>query len=210
MKKMKSTVLKLEDKKKALVLVAHPDDEVIWMGGTIMRYDDVEWTVVSLCRNGDKDREPKFRRVCDKLGVRGVMDDVEDDDKMSLEESVAIFKKAILKNTKNKLFDICFTHNKNGEYGHARHKGVYLAVKELIGAGIFPVKEVFYFDYKKLDRKILPMVPESNCSHILELTHKEYAQKRKIVAEMYGYPYDGIDVNLCPNVEAFKKERVKN
>ena len=45
--------------KKALIIVAHPDDETIWMGGTILKYTELEWTIYSLCRASDKDREPK-------------------------------------------------------------------------------------------------------------------------------------------------------
>ena len=30
-------------------------------------------------------------------------------------------------------------------------------------------------------------------------------KNEKLWRKIYGYPYDGIDVNLCTNVEAFKE-----
>ena len=39
--------------KEALVIVAHPDDETIWMGGTILKNKNWKWTILSLCRASD-------------------------------------------------------------------------------------------------------------------------------------------------------------
>ena len=49
--------------RKAAVIVAHPDDEIIWCGGTILMNPDLQWTVLVLCRGNDADRAPKFYRV---------------------------------------------------------------------------------------------------------------------------------------------------
>jgi hypothetical protein len=197
--------LRLNEKSTALCLVAHPDDEVIWMGGTIMRNPNLDWTVFSLCRRSDADREPKFRKVAAELNAKGMIEDFNDEDGMSLEESIPGIKELIVKTVGEEKFDYFFTHGENGEYGHIRHIGTHIAVKELINEGKLKAKETFFFNYKKINRKILPMVPADDSDCILELKPKEYERKRMIVAEMYGYPYEGVDVNLCTNIEAFKQ-----
>ena len=56
---------------RAAVIVAHPDDETLWCGGTILLHPDWAWEVVSLCRASDPDRAPKFGRALDALGACG-------------------------------------------------------------------------------------------------------------------------------------------
>ncbi len=197
--------IKLTKKKRAVVIVAHPDDETIWMGGTILLNPYLDWLVYSICRASDNDRKPKFFRVCHQLKVKGMIDDFDDDGNIDLLKSVLPIKKLITKRLGTEKIDYLFTHGQNGEYGHVRHLGVNYAVKQLLKDGMLQPKAVFYFNYKKNLKDRYPlMIPKKDSDFLIKLPRKIYQQKRKIVAEMYGYPYDGVDVNYCVNEEAFK------
>ena len=65
-------------KKTVAIIVAHPDDEILWAGGTILTHPDCELFVVSLCRGNDNDRAPKFFKALKVLKAKGrigVLDD---------------------------------------------------------------------------------------------------------------------------------------
>ena len=194
--------MKLRDNKKALVVIAHPDDETIWMGGTIARNKKIAWTIFSLCRASDRDRAPKFSRVCEYYGAQSIIADLDDDGKLNLEEAKKEAKRIILEKIDFDEFDYIFTHGANGEYGHERHVAVHLAIDELIKKKKINPETVFYFNYVK--NKDNSLKPDSN-SVINQLSEKELSEKKRVVAEMYGYSPNGIDVGYCTNPEAFKK-----
>lgn len=140
------------------------------------------------------------------IKAKGIIEDLDDENKLSVKQTIPIIKKLILKHTKNQKFSCLFTHNANGEYGHQRHKGTNIAIKELVKSKKINIEQVFVFDYVKAGQNELPLMTAGiNAEIKVPITKKNFAKKRKIVAEMYGYPYDGIDVNLCPNPEAFSK-----
>lgn len=197
--------LKLTSRARALVIVAHPDDETIWMGGTILGNPQADWTIFSLCRASDADRAPKFARACDRYGAKPIITDLEDEDKLGIKKSAQEAKNLILKNIAPRKFDYIFTHGQNGEYGHPKHKAVYLAVWELINKKKILPKAVFYFNYKKAAASRRPSMEAKKDSDILvPLSKAVFKEKKRIQAEIHGYAPDGIDVGLCTNPEAFK------
>lgn len=197
--------LKSDKKIKALVIVAHPDDETIFMGGTILRYPKIDWTIFSLCRASDADRAPKFKRVCKNYGAKGIITDLEDEDRLSIKKTIPIIKKNILGKVGKKEFDFIFTHGENGEYGHPRHLGVYQVVKELLRENGLKAKATFYFNYKKISRKeFSPFTLKKDSDILTKLSKGEFSKKKKIMTNIYGFSADGIDTSYCTNPEAFK------
>jgi len=189
---------------KALVVVAHPDDETIWMGGKILREKKWDWTVLSLCRREDPDRKPKFFRVCRELGAHGFISDMEDDhpeeDLRSLDEVVQRIEPV----AHDKRFDVMFTHNSNGEYGHKRHKETHRAVMQMIEGGLIECKELFVFDYVRKEGPFR-CEPYPNAPIKLALTRREHERKKYLIGKVYGFLEDSFEFISCCDAEHFKK-----
>ena len=134
-----------------------------------------------------------------------MMADLDDKGMLSLDDSIGEIEKIISAEIKGEKFDYLFTHGKNGEYGHERHIGAHRAVKNMLKSGRLHAERVFYFNYIKLNRKKHPtMSARAESDYFLALKKNEYEKKREIVAGMYGYAPDGIDVGLCADIEGFK------
>ena len=190
--------------KKALIVVAHPDDETIWMGGTILNNQNLDWTIYSLCRASDTDRAPKFRKVCAMYGAKSIISDLDDEDVLSVGECTKEAEILIKENIASEKIDYLFTHGINGEYGHDRHICVHQAVNNLIKDKIIKPEAVFYFSYKRNKEDKSPLILTGNNSDlILNLDKEIFVEKKRIVSEMYGYPYGGVDVEYCTSPEAF-------
>ena len=193
---------------KALVIVAHPDDETIWMGGTILRNEDWEWTILSLCRKNDPDRVPKYHKVCNLFGARAIISDLDDEHLKPLQ--IKEVENKILENLKDLDYDYIFTHGKNGEYGHLRHKETHLAVTSLVNSKKLQCTKLFYFNYG-LSNQAVPSIPslriptaiKKNADWHLELNQKELNSKRDIIQNKYGFQQLSFETLSCQNLEAF-------
>ncbi len=201
-------------KGRAFVIVAHPDDETIWMGGMILANPKTEWTIFSLCRAEDKDRAPKFRRVCKFLGARAFISDLDDEERLSFHESLPEIRKRIRHEIRGgsddsvgglaraSQFDYVFTHGYNGEYGHPRHKGVNRVVKEMIRRGEIKTRALYNFSYEFDERKNLCRPKEADLC--LKLSPALFRKKQKIINEIYGFGKRAFEYRILMKMETFK------
>lgn len=182
---------------KALCIVAHPDDETIWMGGTILINNSWDWLILSLCRKNDLDREPKFRKVCSYYKADCIIGDLDDEILNPLD--IKEIEKIIINHLKTYDFNYIFTHGENGEYGHIRHKETHLAVKNLIGKKQLLSDNVRYFSYSG-------DLPTANNSEFqINLPEKIHNEKLMIISEIYGFNKESFEYICSGKKEAFVK-----
>src|SRR5665647_591278 len=112
--------------KSIAVIVAHPDDETLWAGGTILSHPNHKWFIVCLCRASDTERAARFSNALILLKAQGVMGDLDDGPNQHLLDEKEL-ENEILRLLPNTPFDLIITHDSSGEYTkHLRHEEVNL------------------------------------------------------------------------------------
>jgi LmbE family N-acetylglucosaminyl deacetylase len=184
------------------VIVAHPDDETLWVGGTILKHPSWCWYIISLCRASDADRAPKFHKVVNILGAKGDMGDLDDGpDQEPLQKEVV--QECILKLLPGKHFDLIITHDPSGEYTrHLRHEETSQAVINLWYNKRLFTKELWTFAYEDGGKKYLPK-PKKNAYFYYELPAKIWQKKYQIITDIYGFNNNSFEAQTTPRAEAF-------
>jgi LmbE family N-acetylglucosaminyl deacetylase len=192
----------MPEKAKVVVLVAHPDDETLWAGGTLLMHGGWTTFVGTLCRGGDEDRAPKFYRALDLLGARGAMANL-DDSPGQIPLGADQVQTALLSLLPSRHFDLILTHAPNGEYTrHLRHEEISRSVLHLWASGEIQAKELWLFAYEDEYGRRLPQA-EDKAQVVVDLSDEVWAVKRSLLTEIYGFVPDSWEVQTTPRREAF-------
>jgi len=193
----------MESKTVALI-VAHPDDEILWAGGTVINNPSWNWFILSLCRGSDPDRSPKFYKVLEMLGAEGTMGDLDDaPEQEPLDEKEV--EQTILDLLPSKHFNLIITHDPSGEYTrHLRHEETGKAVINLWHTGKISADELWTFAYNDGNRKYFPM-PIENASLYNKLTKQTWLKKHELITEKYGFDKKSWEAQTTPRTEAYWK-----
>lgn len=190
--------------KTVAIIVAHPDDETLWAGGTIMSNPSWKCFVVSLCRGKDTDRAPKFYKALKILNAEGTMGDLDDGpEQMPLDEK--ILEGTILKLLPPQHFNLVITHDPKGEYTkHLRHEETGKAVLSLWDSGEISTKELWTFAYEDGNKMYYPLAIQS-ASLYTTLTQPIWKKKYRLITETYGFKKNSWEAKTTPRAEAFWK-----
>ena len=199
---MTLTPLGSDPRPRAAVVVAHPDDETLWCGGYVLSHPEFLWRIVTLCRAGDSDRAPRFRRVLQRLGAEGEMADLDDGpDQTPLPlEQVQQTAVRLLAGTS---YNLVLTHGPNGEYTqHRRHAECCRTVVELWRSGIIDTSRLWLFAYEDGDRAYFPRVRDDADRRDV-LTEDAWLEKRRLITDLYGFAPDSWEAQTTPREEGF-------
>ncbi len=191
-----------EKPKSAAVIVAHPDDETLWAGGTILSLPSWHWFILSLCRGSDPDRAPRFYKALKALGAAGKMEDLDDGpEQIPLEKNE--IEADILRSLPSKRFDLVITHSPAGEYTrHRRHEETGASIISLWQAGKIQTGELWMFAYEDGKKKYLPQ-PIMSAHIYQEISGALWEQKYELITRAYGFNENGFEARTTPHAEAF-------
>jgi len=185
-----------------VAIVAHPDDETLWAGGTLLLHPDCCWTVVTLTRKSDADRAAKFKKALTHFGALGVLGDLDDGPQQRLLRTADV-EEAILDLLPCHHYDLVLTHSLWGEYTrHRRHEEVAQAVLALTESGRLSADAVWMFAYGDNGGKHLPR-PVEGSDIYTRLPRQVWERKYQIITETYGFRPDSFEARTTPNDEAF-------
>jgi LmbE family N-acetylglucosaminyl deacetylase len=192
----------VEKTKRVVIIVAHPDDETLWAGGTILSHPSWKCYIVCLSRKNDLERATNFYKALQIYKAEGIMGDLDDGpDQKPLDETC--LERAILDLLPTQYFDLIISHNPLGEYTrHRRHEEVGTAVIKLWQSGHISANKLWTYAYEDGNKEYYP-VPIRKATIYRLLPESIWSLKYNIMTETYGFEKNSWEALTTPRAEAF-------
>ncbi|HLO33240.1 MAG TPA: PIG-L family deacetylase [Anaerolineales bacterium] len=191
-----------QDAKSVAVIVAHPDDEILWTGGTILSQPAWDWFIITLSRASDRDRAPRFFQTLKALGAEGTMADLDDGPEQTPLAETEL-QETILGLLPKKHFDFIISHSPAGEYTrHRRHEEIGRAVITLWSLRKISTDVLWLFAYEDGGKQYLPRPIETADIYRL-LPEQIWQRKYSLITDIYGFEQKGFEAETTPRAEAF-------
>lgn len=194
--------MRTQKNKSVAIIVAHPDDETLWAGGTILNHPSWKFFIVCLTRGNDSDRAPRFYKALQVLKAEGVMGDLDDSPEQKPLADCEV-EQTILQLLPSKHYDLIITHNPAGEYTkHLRHEEISRAVINLWQNGKILANELWIFAYEDGNKEHFPH-PIKEASIFRTLSNPIWRSKYNIITKTYNFKEDSWEAQTTPKAEAF-------
>lgn len=191
-----------EEAKNVVLIVAHPDDETLWAGGTILSHPSWNCFIICVTRKRDKERATKFFKALKVFQSDGIMGDLDDGPEQKELNEIEI-EQVIIDLLPPGHFDLVITHNPSGEYTrHKRHEEISMAVIRLWLNGKINSDLLWTFAYEDGNKGYNPRAIE-NATHFQRLVGDVWLKKYKIITETYGFEKKSWEARTTPHNEAF-------
>jgi LmbE family N-acetylglucosaminyl deacetylase len=188
--------------KRVALIVAHPDDETLWAGGTILNNHAWNCYIICLCRGDDADRAPKFYKALEKYKSEGIIGTLDDSPEQRPLDDITV-EQAILNLLPSKTFDLIISHDPEGEYTrHLRHEETGKAVMRLWQNTKISAGKLWTFAYEDGNKEYYPRAVE-NASVYNTLKREIWLKKYRIITETYGFENRSFEAETTPIAEAF-------
>jgi LmbE family N-acetylglucosaminyl deacetylase len=190
--------------KKVALIVAHPDDETLWAGGTILSHPSWQWFIVCLCRGSDTGRATKFKEALKILKSEGIMGDLDEGSDQNPLDNREV-EHAIIELLPPMYLDLIISHNPDGEYSrHIRHEEVGKGVIKLWHAGRIYANELWTFAYEDGHNENSPR-PVKTAAIYRVLTKRIWLRKYSIITDTYGFEKGSFEAESTPRAESFRQ-----
>lgn len=158
---------------KTLILFAHPDDELLWMGGTLLKYRDrFEIDFACLTMPFNKPRIKGLFRLDRFFNTDVIMClGYEDNTAVWREGAEVDFDDIWLDCIDFDKYDLIFSHNEFGEYYHPHHVFIHSRLKE---------KGIPFISFGHL----------GETRWTVELTEEEVRRKQDAIKDLYYSEFD--------------------